>query len=85
AERDRELIEKLRARLQKVEKVEAHFTCPKCSGKLETYTFMGVVLDRCAACGGIWMDQGELETVLKKAARGPLGSLILGMLPETKR
>lgn len=85
AERDRELIEKLRARLQKVEKSKADLTCPKCPGKLEAYTFMGIALDRCAACGGIWMDQGELESVLKKAARGPLGSLILGMLPETKK
>ena len=75
-QRDRELIEKLRQRLKKIEKTEADLACPKCRGKLEAYTFLGVVLDRCGTCGGIWMDRGELETVLKVASRGPLSSLI---------
>ena len=75
-QRDRELIEKLRARLQKVEEAEAELTCPRCRRKLETYNFMGIVLDRCSACGGIWMDRGELETLLKVASHGPLSSLI---------
>lgn len=75
AERDRELIEKLRGQLQKVEKsVAVH--CPKCPGLLETYTFQGFVLDRCQSCGGIWMDKGELEGVLRKVSRGPLGAWI---------
>ncbi|HET8562856.1 MAG TPA: zf-TFIIB domain-containing protein [Candidatus Binatia bacterium] len=75
-QRDRELIEKLRARLQKVEEAEPELTCPRCRRKLETYSFMGILMDRCPACGGIWMDQGELETVLKVASRGSLSSLI---------
>lgn len=76
AAKDRELIEKLRARLQKVEKSEADIQCPKCPGKLGTYSFEGFLLDRCPACGGVWMDKGELEGVLKKVTRGPLAALI---------
>jgi hypothetical protein len=75
AERDRELIEKLRSQLQKVEK-SAGTHCPKCPGLLETYTFQGFVLDRCQSCGGIWMDKGELEGILRKVSRGPLGAWI---------
>jgi tRNA(Ile2) C34 agmatinyltransferase TiaS len=76
AERDRELIEKLRAELQKVNKESEALRCPKCKGPLESYTFQGFMLDRCHDCGGIWMDRGELEGVVRKISRGPLGALI---------
>jgi Zn-finger nucleic acid-binding protein len=72
AQRDRELIEKLKAQLRKVEDVESKLHCPKGHGLLETYTFHGFVLDRCQSCGGIWMDNGELEGIIRKVARGPL-------------
>jgi hypothetical protein len=75
AQRDHELIEKLRSQLQKVETLkELH--CPKCSGLLETHTFRGFLLDRCQNCGGIWMDRGELEAIVTKVSRGPLGDWI---------
>jgi tRNA(Ile2) C34 agmatinyltransferase TiaS len=74
AERDRELLEKLRAQLRRVEKVEAETHCPKCPGKLESYTFQGIALDRCHECGGMWLDKGELEAIVRKISRGPLGA-----------
>ena len=73
AERDRELMAKLKAKLQKVEKTAIDLCCPKCAGRLESYTFEGFALDRCDKCGGIWMDRGELEGVVRKVSRGPLG------------
>jgi len=36
--------------------------------------FMDFALDRCESCEGIWLDKGELEGILRKAARGPLGA-----------
>jgi hypothetical protein len=74
AERDRELIEKLRAQLQRVENVKAETHCPKCPGTLESYTFQGIVLDRCHECDGMWLDKGELEAIVRKISRGPLGA-----------
>jgi hypothetical protein len=74
AERDRELLEKLRAQLRKLDKAEAATSCPKCPGKLESFTFHGFALDRCHECGGIWLDKGELEGIVKKISRGPLGA-----------
>jgi Zn-finger nucleic acid-binding protein len=76
AARDRELIEKLRARLKKLETSEADIRCPKCPGKLETYSFETFVLDRCGACGGMWLDKGELESILRKVTRSSLGSVL---------
>lgn len=76
AERDREILENLRARLRKVEKPAKELHCPKCAGALESYTFEGFLLDRCHECGGVWMDHGELEAVVRKISRGPLGAWI---------
>ncbi len=76
AERDRELIGKLKAQLQKAPKTAIQLGCPKCPGHLESYTFHGYALDRCDKCGGIWMDKGELEGVVRKVSRGPLGEWI---------
>lgn len=73
AEQDRQVLEKLRSQLHKIETVEAPRNCPKCPGKLQGYTFEGYVLDRCHECGGIWLDKGELEAIVKKIRRGPLG------------
>ena len=79
AAKDRELIEKLRAVLKKVEgagKEGQLPVCPKCAGKLESYTFMEFLLDRCQSCGGIWLDKGEMEGILKKVSQSPIASLI---------
>lgn len=76
AERDREMLEKLRGQLRKVEKNTAELRCPKCPGLLETYSLEGFVLDRCHECGGVWMDRGELAAVVRKISRGPLGAWI---------
>jgi len=73
AERDRELIEKLKEQLQKVDKQKSKIHCPKCPRLLENYRFQGFALNRCQSCGGIWMDRGELDAVIRKVTRDPLG------------
>jgi Zn-finger nucleic acid-binding protein len=84
AQRDRELIEKLRAQLKKVEKEANELRCPKCRGLLETYTFQGFVLERCQKCGGIWLDNGELEAIIKQFNRVSLGTWIDKLLAKEK-
>ena len=84
AQRDRELLDRLRGHLKKAEGVGA-VNCPKCPGKLEGYTFEGFTLDRCHECGGIWMDKGELEGILRKMSRGPLGAWVDVMTATTKK
>ena len=74
AERDREVLEKLRGQLRKVETVAGPRRCPNCPGSLEGYTFEGFALDRCPECGGVWLDGGELEAIVRKIRRGPLGA-----------
>ena len=79
ATKDRELIEEMKAEFQKVEAARREgqiVNCPKCPGRFAKYRFMGFVLDRCESCEGIWLDKGELEGILRKAARGPLGAFL---------
>jgi len=83
AEHDRELIAKLKAHLKKVDRTSIDLACPKCPGHLEAYIFQGFALDRCNKCGGIWMDKGELEGVVRKISRGPLGEWIDTLTAKT--
>ena len=79
AAKEYKLIEGMKGEFQKVEAARREgriVNCPKCTGRLERYSFMGFVLDRCDSCEGIWLDKGELKAILRKTARGPLGSLL---------
>jgi Zn-finger nucleic acid-binding protein len=79
AVKEHELIEGMKAEFQKVEaarRKERILSCPKCAGKLDSYTYMEFVLDRCGSCGGIWLDKGELQGIVRRAARGPLGAFL---------
>ena len=79
AVKEHELIEGMKAEFQKVEAARREgqiVNCPKCPGRLEKYRFMDFVLDRCESCEGIWLDKGELEGILRKAARGSLGAFL---------
>ncbi len=52
-------------------------TCPKCAGKLAEVDFHGVKIERCAGCGGVFLDKGELE-LLGRAQQGGLRRLFGG-------
>jgi uncharacterized protein len=49
--------------------------CPRCDGVLKPSTFDGVQIDTCDKCGGVWLDAGELEQVIKSESSGWLGGL----------
>lgn len=65
AETKRKLAEEKRARLQETERVglkTLHWMhCPKCGLELEVVVFKGVQIDKCFHCGGVYLDNGELE------------------------
>lgn len=39
--------------------------CPRCHGPMRSYPRSGIQLDRCDQCRGIFLDEGELETILR--------------------
>lgn len=36
--------------------------------EMEQISYQGVVIDRCKTSGGIWLDAGELEEIIKNAS-----------------
>ncbi|RJP66787.1 MAG: hypothetical protein C4532_15670 [Candidatus Abyssobacteria bacterium SURF_17] len=58
--------EKARKEAEEQERAQKihHCKCPKCYGDLEEIVFKKKVrIDKCTQCGGVWLDNGELETL----------------------
>ena len=50
----------------RLHKVDREFTCPTCGKRTAPVHYggdSGIIIDRCPACRGIWLDQGELEKI----------------------
>jgi Zn-finger nucleic acid-binding protein len=45
--------------------------CPHCHEPLIAFELEGVEIDRCIACGGTWLDTGELEQIAWLAGVDP--------------
>ncbi|HWT03552.1 MAG TPA: zf-TFIIB domain-containing protein [Pyrinomonadaceae bacterium] len=77
--KEREAIEKLREQMTAEEQAKAAaaatLECPKCDGQLEGVINEGVEIDVCNACGGVWLDAGELEQLSKRDTGGWLSRL----------
>ena len=63
AEQDREKLEKLRGQTQQPVQLGL---CPRCGIALTPRDYHGVTIDDCSRCHGIWLDKGELETVVER-------------------
>ena len=77
--KEKELIEKLKARQEKEAKQSVkeicHRRCPKCGEPLKERRFQKILIDHCTGCGGIWLDPGELEEVAGREEGSWLGKL----------
>lgn len=43
--------------------------CPKCGEAIQPMTFRGVPLDKCPACGGVWLGPRDLQILSQKDHR----------------
>src|SRR5262245_17623382 len=41
--------------------------CPACARPLVVFELEGIAVDRCLACGGTWLDEGELALIAERA------------------
>jgi hypothetical protein len=68
-ERRKKAEEENRKKMAEGEKTrlkELHYMhCPKCGMELIEVDFKTLKIDRCSACDGVWLDAGELESVVK--------------------
>lgn len=71
--KNRELLERMRkkldsdrARQESASRQNAHWMkCPKCGTDLEEIELLGIKVDQCGQCQGIYFDKGELELLLQ--------------------
>lgn len=61
AEQQKKLSGQKRDELKKLHDMH----CPKCGMDLLEIKYRDVVIDKCSSCGGVWLDDGELEHLLK--------------------
>ena len=69
AREEHERLARLRAK-EAADKVAAErkshlHHCPKCGAVLTSERFHGITVDRCPEDGGIWLDAGEIDLVVK--------------------
>ena len=73
--KERELLEKMRAKVASDEAIATETKCPKCDGTLHETNFENIKLDVCDKCHGAWLDAGELAQITHKDEGGWFGRM----------
>jgi protein-arginine kinase activator protein McsA len=82
--KNKELLDKIRAELDakraaqeaKAKQNEHWMKCPKCGHDLEEVPLLGIIVDQCANCMGIFFNKGELDLLFRvQEPKGFLGGL----------
>jgi hypothetical protein len=60
AEKQKQLKEQERQQLKALH----HMRCPKCGMQLLEVDYQNHKIDKCSACSGVWLDAGEMESLL---------------------
>lgn len=80
AERDRELIDKLKQQREdeheQTVKELALARCPRDGERLAQRDLHGVSIDDCPVCHGIWLDKGELEALSERQGSEGVGNFL---------
>jgi len=67
---EKEKIEKLRGEAREaVIREYCRNRCPKCGEPIQAMTFRGVPLDKCPACGGVWLGPNDLQRLAERDHR----------------
>jgi ribosomal protein L31 len=73
--KEKELIEKMKAKIESPESKSLEAQCPKCDGTLHETSFENIVIDVCDKCHGVWLDAGELAQITNKDEGGWFGKI----------
>jgi uncharacterized protein len=52
-----------------------YMQCPRCRGPMRSYPRSGVQIERCDQCRGIFLDEGELETLTRNESQWYAGGM----------
>ena len=73
--KERELLEKMKAKIESGEAKSLETKCPKCDGTLHEVNFENIKIDVCDKCHGVWLDAGELAQVTNMDEGGWFGKI----------
>lgn len=68
--KERELLEKMKAKIGSDDARDLHIKCPKCDGNLRETEYENITIDVCDNCTGVWLDAGELAQIAAKEESG---------------
>lgn len=74
-ERDQALLERLRKEKSAPAPDAALLRCPKDGTALVPFELVGVTVEECPTCKGMWLDRGEFETIAQHERDSWLGRL----------
>jgi len=81
---DKEFIAALRQKsAEEIEQFARQYTrmrCPKCGESLRKTPYRRIQVESCPACGGIWLDQEEVETLVGREEEGWLQRFFEGLM-----
>jgi len=79
AEQERKALERLRAQTAAAPE-KGH--CPRCGVHLAKRILEGVSVESCPNCKGLWLDHGELETLVNRKDEAGVTRWLRGFLPH---
>ena len=59
--------------------------CPACKKAMLILEYKGIELDHCPACGGVWLEAGELGLLLHGTPEPPAGLALAEARPGERR
>jgi len=68
--REREIIAKMKAKMDEEDSKMTEMKCPRCDGTLVETDFEKIKIDVCNKCTGVWLDPGELTQVVDNEKDG---------------
>ncbi len=80
AKRDRDLLQQLRKDAAGASEADlrlaAHMRCPKDGERLTSRMHVGVHVDECPKCGGMWLDEADLHELARRESSGWLSRFL---------
>jgi hypothetical protein len=59
--------------------------CPKCGMEMKEVKYGKIDVDACFACGGVFLDKGEMDVIAHPAQKGIMGAILNLFKDETYR
>lgn len=56
-------------------------SCPKCEVKMDVFFQLGVEIDQCNSCGGVWLDRDEWKALTRSRGANAVDLKVVNLQP----